>query len=89
MYEYINSLNAMVTVTYVSPFPSLNKIVREYSIMNKVKKGKTVSVTDRGGPYGCEMSRLPHFLDNSFTNGGQVVSLTRRPPFTHYEDSWY
>jgi hypothetical protein len=27
------------------------------------------------------MSRLPHFLDNRFTDGGEVVNLTRRPPF--------
>jgi hypothetical protein len=31
---------------------------------------------------------LPHFLDNQHTDGGEV-SLTRRPPFTHQEDSWY
>jgi hypothetical protein len=28
------------------------------------------------------MSSLPHFLDNWLTDGGEVVSLTRRPPFT-------
>jgi hypothetical protein len=28
------------------------------------------------------MSRLPHFLDNRFTVGGEVVSLRRRLPFT-------
>jgi hypothetical protein len=28
------------------------------------------------------MSRLPHFLHNRFTDGGEVVSLMRRPPFT-------
>jgi hypothetical protein len=26
------------------------------------------------------MSGFPHFLDNRFTDGGEVVSLTRRPP---------
>jgi hypothetical protein len=46
------------------------------------KKGKAISVTGRGGPQGCETSRLPHFLDNRLTDGGEVVSLTRRPPFT-------
>jgi hypothetical protein len=25
---------------------------------------------------------LPHFLDNRLTDGGKVVILTRRPPFT-------
>jgi hypothetical protein len=28
------------------------------------------------------MSRLPYFLDSRLTDGGEVVSLTRRPPFT-------
>jgi hypothetical protein len=27
------------------------------------------------------MSRIPHFLDNRFTDDGEVVSLKRRPPF--------
>jgi hypothetical protein len=39
-------------------------------------------VTGRGGAQGCETSRLPHFLDSRLTDGGEVVSLTRRPPFT-------
>jgi hypothetical protein len=25
--------------------------------------------------------RFPHFLDKRLTDGGKVVSLTRRPPF--------
>jgi hypothetical protein len=25
-------------------------------------QGKAIPVTDRGGPYGCETSRLPHFV---------------------------
>jgi hypothetical protein len=33
--------------------------------------------------------RLPHFLDNRLTDGGKVVSPTRRPLFTPQEDSWY
>jgi hypothetical protein len=28
-------------------------------------------------------------LDNRLTDGGKVVSLMRRPPFTPQEDSWY
>jgi hypothetical protein len=27
-------------------------------------------------------------VENRFTNGGKVVNLTRRPHFTHQEDSW-
>jgi hypothetical protein len=48
----------------------------------KKKKAKVISVTGREGPQGCETSRLPHFLDSRLTDGGEVVSLTRRPPFT-------
>jgi hypothetical protein len=44
-------------------------------------KGKTIPVTVRGGPQGCETLRFPHFLDNWLTDGCEVVSLTLRPPF--------
>jgi hypothetical protein len=49
--------------------------------MCKVKT-KAIPVTGRGGPWGCETSTLPHFLDDRLTDGSEVVSLTRRPPFT-------
>jgi hypothetical protein len=42
-------------------------------------KGKAIPVTGRG----CETSRFPHFLDNRLTDSGEIISLTRRPPFTH------
>jgi hypothetical protein len=45
-------------------------------------KGKAILIRSRGGPYGCETSRLSHFLDNQLTHGGEVVSLMRRPSFT-------
>jgi hypothetical protein len=52
--------------------------------------GKVIPVTDRGGPYVCKTSRLPHFLDNRLTDGGDVLSLTRRPASLYtQEDSWY
>jgi hypothetical protein len=51
--------------------------------VKKVKgKGKAILVTDRGGPYGCETSRLPQFLDNRLTYGCEVVGIMRQPPFT-------
>jgi hypothetical protein len=53
-----------------------------------VKKSKAIPVTGRGGSYGSETSRLPHYLDNRLTDGGKVVSLTRRLPYTTQEDSW-
>jgi hypothetical protein len=46
------------------------------------KKSKAIPVRDREGPKGCERSRLPHLLDNRLTDGGKVVSLTRRPRVT-------
>jgi hypothetical protein len=42
---------------------------------------KAISVTDRGGLLGCEVSRLPQFLDNQLTDDGDFVSLTRRALF--------
>jgi hypothetical protein len=54
-----------------------------------LQKGKSILVTGRGGPYGCETSRFPHFLDNRLTECGEVVSLKCRPPFTPQEGSWY
>jgi hypothetical protein len=51
-------------------------------------KGK--ALTGCGGPYGCETSRLTHFLDNRLTDGGEVVSLTHRPRgFYSQEDFWH
>jgi hypothetical protein len=55
----------------------------------KVYIYKAVPVTGRGGPCGCETSRLPLFLDNRLTDGGEVVSLMRRPPIYPQKDSWY
>jgi hypothetical protein len=52
-------------------------------------KGKAIPVTGRGGLWVCETLRLPHVLDTRLTDDGEVVSLTRRPPFTPQEDSWY
>jgi hypothetical protein len=48
----------------------------------KSVKGKAIPVTGHEGPEGREMSRVPHFLDSRLTDGGEVVSLTRRPLFT-------
>jgi hypothetical protein len=56
---------------------------------NKANKIKAISVTGRGSPQNCETSRLPYFLDNRLTDGGEVASLTRRPPFSPQENLWY
>jgi hypothetical protein len=39
----------------------------EWGILSEV-----IPVTGRGGPQSCETSRLPHFLDNRLTDGGEV-----------------
>jgi hypothetical protein len=48
-----------------------------------------IPITGRGGPQGCETSRLPHFLDNRLRDGGEVVSLTRPAAVYPQEDFWY
>jgi hypothetical protein len=49
--------------------------------MNK-EKGKDIPVTGRGGPYGCDRLKLPHYLDKRLTDGSKVVSPMHRPHFT-------
>jgi hypothetical protein len=78
-------------LSYIICF-TLNKIGQDSSqhlLINLYVKVNAIPVTGRGSPLGCETSRLPHFLDNLLTHGRKVVSLMRRPPFTHQEDSWY
>jgi hypothetical protein len=57
----------------------------------KKTKYEVAPVTGRGGPQGCETSRLPYFLEKwANTDGGEVVSLTRRPAVLYpQEDFWY
>jgi hypothetical protein len=42
--------------------------------------GKAIPVTTRGGPQGCETSKLPRSLENRLRD--DVLSLKRRPPIT-------
>jgi protoheme ferro-lyase len=49
-------------------------------------ESKSVLLTSHGGPKGCEMSRLTHFLDNWLTDGGKVVSLMSRSHSTPLKD---
>jgi hypothetical protein len=50
--------------------------------LGKGKKCQAILVTDRVGPYGCEMLWFVYFPDNQLTDGSKFVSLTHRPPFT-------
>jgi hypothetical protein len=52
-------------------------------------KDKAIPVAGSGGLQNCETSRLPRFLDNRLMDGGEAVSLRRRPHFTPQEDSWF
>jgi hypothetical protein len=54
-----------------------------------IQEGKAMAVTGRGDPQGCETSRFPRFPDSRLTDGGKVVSLTRRSPFTPQKYFWY
>jgi hypothetical protein len=38
-------------------------------------KGRVIPVTDRGSPQGCEMSRLPHFVDSSLIDAVRMSAL--------------
>jgi hypothetical protein len=60
----------------------LTELVCEFPLHYYKGKGKSIRVTGHRGPLGCETLRTPHFLDSRLTDGGEVVSLTSRPPFT-------
>jgi hypothetical protein len=51
-------------------------------IKDVLKKKKSYPCIRPWSPYGWDTSRIPHFLDNRLTNGGEVVNLKRRPRFT-------
>jgi hypothetical protein len=71
--------------SYVSQFKSDIRA----AIIVKGKR-KTIPVTRRGGPHGCETSRVPHFPHNRLTDDGEDVSLTHLPAALYpQEDSWY
>jgi hypothetical protein len=53
------------------------------------KNSRVNSVTGRGGPYGCEASRLPCFIDNGLTYGGEVSLMRRTAVLYPKKDSWY
>jgi hypothetical protein len=84
----------MIDFRHVNPISWLSTLFflksHRKTFKYKVKICKAIPVTGRGGPLGCNTSRLPHFLDNRLTDGGEVVSLTRRPAALYpHEDSWY
>jgi hypothetical protein len=70
--------------------PKRRSVSEPYSLTTqRTVKGKASRVTVREAPYGCEISRLPHCLDNQLTYGDEVARLTHRSPFTPQENCWY
>ena len=56
--------------------------------MNKLSLIKAVPLQARRGPEGSRKLRFPDFVTTA-QNGGKVVSLTHRPPFTPTRYSWH
>jgi hypothetical protein len=52
------------------------------------KKCKVIPVTGREDAWVVRRQGSHIFLDNLLIDGGEVFSLTRRPPFTLQVDSW-
>jgi hypothetical protein len=71
-------LKPMQTIRLRSKFPLIG-----------YQNGKAICATGHVSQFVYEMSRLPRFLDNQFTDGGEVESLTRRPLFTSQIGSRY
>jgi hypothetical protein len=68
----------MVTPTAMTYRPAKTNTSDTVMAQSVTGKGKAIPVTGREGPYGCETSRVPHFLDNRLTDGGEVDSLKLR-----------
>jgi hypothetical protein len=54
-----------------------------------VAKEVEIHVTCRGGPYGCETSRLARFLDNRPTDSGEVSLKSLPAELYTQENSWF
>jgi hypothetical protein len=70
-----------ITFTYTS-YLSVIQIQGITISCCKKSKIKSIPVIGCESLQGCETSRIPHYLDNRFTDGSKVVSLTHRPHFT-------
>jgi hypothetical protein len=64
----------LITRGYIPQGRTLYNHICENLKSDEVKKGKEILVTGRGGPLGCEKSRLQRYLDQRLTDGGKVVS---------------
>jgi hypothetical protein len=85
-------MRSTVGVTGVQQFQGWAVCEQEYNIPHELNRhlclygsiynGKTIPITGRESLQVCETSRFSRYLDNRLTEGGEVVSLTRRPHFT-------
>jgi hypothetical protein len=57
--------------------------ILQRTLFKRLKKIKKILLAGHGAIQGCEMLRIPYFLDNKLRDGGVDVSLTRWPYFTH------
>jgi hypothetical protein len=80
-----------LTCTFCPKRQQVDTNVFQLSYMNKVKRKKSevILVTGRGGLEGCGTMRIPYFLDNRLTDGGEVVSLNVPTALYPQEGLWY
>jgi hypothetical protein len=77
-----STLNEAITTYFHNPANLLFIIIHSFNAVKK--KGKAIPATGHGGPQGSETSRLPHFVDNQLTDGGEIVkpyTPAEQPPF--------
>jgi hypothetical protein len=80
MYRVPDKLRTYCTELAVIFFCKTSLIMEFRNVRLYLKQGKAIPATGCGGPQGCETLRLPYFLYNWPTDGGEVVSLTRLTP---------
>jgi hypothetical protein len=57
-------------------------------MLDEVKKGKAIPLQAWSGTEGYRKLRFPDFMTTA-QDGGKVVSLMHRPPFTPRKYTWY
>jgi hypothetical protein len=75
--QYNGQSWSLLPITCLLPLCSHKTCLILIKIINKA-----IPPTGHGGPWVCETSRLPHFLDKWLTDSSEAVSLARWPAFT-------
>jgi hypothetical protein len=91
MHTDSQNLKAENQVGFLSFSFILKRLMPYACYIFSVIKRKSIPVTGRGGEWGCETSRLSHFVDSRSQMATVRLSALRfcSPPFTPKEDSWY